>query len=213
MKSLQSIIYEKHSLKILDQLLLPHTSKLVDINNVEDAYQAIKTMQVRGAPAIAIVGCLGLVVDIKDKQFPDNDSLEKYVGEKLDYLVSARPTAVNMKRAADSVKSSLSEWAKASPVNTVKTRLIQLIESMLEKDISDNKAIGRNGAQALIDLNPGVSKLNVLTHCNTGSLATAEYGTALGVIRSLHGANKIGAPGVSYTPEHLSLVSKVAVGS
>ncbi|KAL1460691.1 hypothetical protein WDU94_012648 [Cyamophila willieti] len=190
---LQSIVYDKvkTSLQILDQLLLPHTTKFIDINSVEDAYQAIKTMQVRGAPAIAIVGCLGLVVDVKNKQFSDVTSLQSYIVERLDYLVSARPTAVNMKRAAEDIKTNFMEW-KGNPLDSVKTRLIALIENMLEKDISDNKAIGKYGAQSLIDLNPGVDKLNILTHCNTGSLATAGYGTALGVIRSLHSLDKIG---------------------
>lgn len=109
---LQSIVYDKNSksLKILDQLLLPHTTNFIDITSVQDAYHAIKTMQVRGAPAIAIVGCLGLVVELKDQQFSHIASLVKFVGEKLEYLVSARPTAVNMKQAADSIKSNLQEW-------------------------------------------------------------------------------------------------------
>lgn len=71
-------------------------------------------------------------------------------------------------------------------------RLIEFIEDMLNKDISDNEAIGANGAKAFLELNPGVSNLNILTHCNTGSLATAGYGTALGVIRSLKKMNNIG---------------------
>lgn len=119
---LQSIIYDKGSLKILDQLLLPHTTKFIDVNSVEDAYQAIKTMQVRGAPAIAIVGCLGLVIDIKDKQFTDIVSLYDYVVKKLDYLISARPTAVNMKRAAEDVKINLPAWEKEGTVQSVKSR-------------------------------------------------------------------------------------------
>lgn len=192
---LQSIVYDKNSksLKILDQLLLPHTTNFIDITSVQDAYHAIKTMQVRGAPAIAIVGCLGLVVELKDQQFSHIASLVKFVGEKLEYLVSARPTAVNMKQAADSIKSNLQEWGSTDDsAEKIKSRLIEFIEDMLNKDISDNEAIGANGAKAFLELNPGVSNLNILTHCNTGSLATAGYGTALGVIRSLKKMNNIG---------------------
>lgn len=190
---LQSIVYDKNSqsLKILDQLLLPHTTKFIDITSVQDAYVAIKTMQVRGAPAIAIVGCLGFAVELKDKKFQDKNSLEEFVQKKLEYLVSARPTAVNMKRAADSIIQEWPVWSTLQ-VDEIKTKLIEFIEGMLDKDIADNEAIGANGAQSLIDLNPGVSKLNILTHCNTGSLATAAYGTALGVIRSLKKMDKIG---------------------
>lgn len=192
--SLKSIIYKEDHLKILDQLLLPHRTEYVDIDNIEDAYNAIKTMQVRGAPAIAIVGCLGLVSDIRNKTYPDKISFIKDVEEKLEYLVSARPTAVNMKRASSDVKKEMDEFAKdnGKTETDMKFGIIKLIEKMLEKDISDNENIGNYGAEALININPGVDKLNILTHCNTGSLATAGYGTALGVIRSLQKLNKIG---------------------
>lgn len=99
--SLQSIKYSPGSLEILDQLLLPVQSKYMRVAGVEDGWKAINKMQVRGAPAIAIVGCLSLAVEIHAEQFADKRSLRQEVEGKLNYLVSARPTAVNMKIAAD----------------------------------------------------------------------------------------------------------------
>lgn len=99
--SLQSIKYAAGSLEILDQLLLPGQSKYLRVAGVEDGWKAINKMQVRGAPAIAIVGCLSLAVEIYAEQFADKRSLRQEIEGKLNYLVSARPTAVNMKIAAD----------------------------------------------------------------------------------------------------------------
>lgn len=99
--SLQSIKYTAGSLEILDQLLLPVQSKYLRVAGVEDGWKAINKMQVRGAPAIAIVGCLSLAVELYAEPFADKRSLRQEVEGKLNYLVSARPTAVNMKIAAD----------------------------------------------------------------------------------------------------------------
>lgn len=99
--SLQAIKYTPGTLEILDQLLLPGQSKYLRVTGVEDGWKAINKMQVRGAPAIAIVGCLSLAVEIFPEQYADKKSLRQEVEGKLNYLVSARPTAVNMKIAAD----------------------------------------------------------------------------------------------------------------
>lgn len=99
--SLQAIKYANGQLDILDQLLLPVQSKYIKVTGVEDGWKAINKMQVRGAPAIAIVGCLSLAVEIYGETFTDKKSLRQEIEGKLNYLVSARPTAVNMKVAAD----------------------------------------------------------------------------------------------------------------
>lgn len=99
--TLEAIQYKNGRLRILDQLKLPHESVYVDINGVDDGFQAIRTMQVRGAPAIAIVGCLAFAAELRQKSFSDVENLKIFVQQKLDELVSARPTAVNMKNARD----------------------------------------------------------------------------------------------------------------
>eukprot|EP00099_Drosophila_melanogaster_P010374 NP_001263144.1 uncharacterized protein Dmel_CG11334, isoform C [Drosophila melanogaster] len=199
--SLQSIKYSRGSLEILDQLLLPGQSKYVVVRGVEDGWKVINKMQVRGAPAIAIVGCLSLAVEINPEDFENKKSLRQEIEGKLNYLVSARPTAVNMKIAADELITLANELYKdeAIDVTQMKHRFLDATEAMLKKDIADNRAIGANGAQAILQ---GVAKagkapagstgsVRVLTHCNTGSLATAGYGTALGVVRQLAELGKL----------------------
>lgn len=94
--ALESIRYSNGRLEILDQLLLPAQNKYVSVKGVEDGWKVINRMQVRGAPAIAIVGCLSLAVEIYPEQFEDKKSLRQEIEGKLNYLVSARPTAVNV---------------------------------------------------------------------------------------------------------------------
>uniref|UniRef100_A0A182VZ96 Methylthioribose-1-phosphate isomerase n=1 Tax=Anopheles minimus TaxID=112268 RepID=A0A182VZ96_9DIPT len=183
--TLEAIKYKAGQLQILDQLLLPGESKYISIAGVKEGWNAIHKMQVRGAPAIAIVGCLSLVAEIYDKQYDTKVALEQDVSKHLQYLVTSRPTAVNLKLAADDVKSLAESLLTNETVNVeeMKQEIIKSIEHMLEKDISDNRAIGDNGANVLLK---GIDRpLKLLTHCNTGSLATAGYGTALGVIRSV----------------------------
>ncbi|XP_060801729.1 methylthioribose-1-phosphate isomerase isoform X2 [Amyelois transitella] len=109
------------------------------------------------------------------------------------FLVSARPTAVNIKLAADeliNLANTLCADENVAPAD-FKERFISSIESMLAKDINDNKAIGRFGREAILRNLDGDGQVRLLTHCNTGSLATAGYGTALGVIRSLHESKRL----------------------
>ncbi|XP_044756453.1 methylthioribose-1-phosphate isomerase [Coccinella septempunctata] len=189
--SLRAIKYENNSLEILDQLLLPAQSKYVPIKGVEDGWKAINKMQVRGAPAIAIVGCLSLAIEIQHEKLDSKRDLRQEIEGKLNYLVSSRPTAVNMKKAADELIALANKLYEDEEISleSMKSKFISDIEAMLEADIADNKAIGENGAKEILLKFPGDSLVRILTHCNTGSLATAGYGTALGVIRSLH-ANK-----------------------
>ena len=120
------------------------------------------------------------------------EDLCQVVKEKLDYLITSRPTAVNMQLSAESCIKLSTELSKDDSVDTTaaKEAILKHLEAMLENDIADNLAIGEYGAKDMME-KIGKSKLRVMTHCNTGSLATAGYGTALGVIRSLHKANQL----------------------
>ncbi|XP_006560810.1 methylthioribose-1-phosphate isomerase isoform X2 [Apis mellifera] len=191
--TLQAIKWENGKLEILDQILLPAMSRYISVRGVEDGWKVINNMQVRGAPAIAIVGCLSLATEIKNEKYIDKKNLRQDVEGKLNYLVSARPTAVNMKIAADELIQLANKLSKDETVNVIEMqeRFIKAIEAMLEKDIADNKAIGDYGAQEILKNVSGDNFVRILTHCNTGSLATAGYGTALGVIRSLHKKNSL----------------------
>lgn len=195
--TLEAIRYHNGTLEILDQILLPGETKYIPILGVEDGWKAINKMQVRGAPAIAIVGCLSLAVEISKEEFEKKKTLRREVEGKLNYLVSARPTAVNLKIAADELISLVNALDKDDSISAaeMQARFISEIEVMLEKDLADNKAIGQAGCNlilsSVVSNGNGDYAVRVLTHCNTGSLATAGYGTALGVIRALHAARRL----------------------
>lgn len=178
---LEAIKYKRGRLQILDQLRLPHEQIYIRIKTVHDAWNAIKSMQVRGAPAIAIVAALSLAVQLPSGEgSPLTNDLSlssqvcvRYITEELQYLVTSRPTAVNL---ADAVKKLLevvrtSEAQKGSTSDTVKQAYIEAAEQMLVDDVRDNENIGRYGA-SWIQKNASclskAGKLSVITHCNTG---------------------------------------------
>lgn len=181
---LNAIIYspEKGTLSILDQLLLPHQELYIPITSAEDGWHAIKNMQTRGAPAIAIVAALSLAVELRhpssssDASKLDSSSsaqaVADFVTQKLDYLVTSRPTAVNLADAAGKLKkivraAAASEGASAEGV---REKYCEAAAEMLVADVSDNEGIGKFGAE-WIEKVAGVGsggKVSVLTHCNTG---------------------------------------------
>ncbi|XP_033111902.1 methylthioribose-1-phosphate isomerase-like [Anneissia japonica] len=192
---LEAIRYCSGTLSILNQLLLPDVCEFEEIKNVQDGWNAIKAMKVRGAPAIAIVGCLSLAVDLHNrKKFDTPQILGDFIMDKLEYLKTSRPTAVNMAEAAGRLTMIVKELLNNpnTCVNLLRNRIIKEAEDMLKQDVSDNRNIGKYGADHICQNSPDpTSKACVLTHCNTGSLATAGYGTALGVIRALHESAKL----------------------
>lgn len=198
--NLQSLKFsggDKPTLSVLDQLLIPQEKKYVDIPDVEAAWAVIRSMQIRGAPLIAIVALLGLSVDLNsnpktiaalEQIQDDGDAVMKLIYDKLDYLATSRPTAVNLFNAIAEVKGILEDTKKNAAGNdsNMKDVLCQAVlkhtEFMLERDVADNKSIGKFGAQAILKNKPADQKVNIVTICNTGSLATAGFGTALGVV-------------------------------
>eukprot|EP00056_Hartaetosiga_gracilis_P014257 m.240122 g.240122 ORF g.240122 m.240122 type:complete len:364 (+) comp14541_c0_seq1:39-1130(+) len=193
MSKLLSIKYEDGKLSIINQLKLPLTTEYDDITGVQDGWDAIREMRVRGAPAIAIVAALSVAVELRKKTFEDVDAVVSFVGESLNHLRTSRPTAVNLFEAATRLEklcAQLSSVADAS-VKSVVDGLLTEIEGMMAADIADNRAIGKHGAEAILSHVKEGENVHILTHCNTGSLATAQYGTALGVIRALHEQGKL----------------------
>lgn len=185
---LQSICYAHGALRLLDQRKLPLEIVYLDIKNAADGWNAIRDMVVRGAPAIAISAALSLAVEVFHLDFTGNSSdAAFFLIDKLEYLVSSRPTAVNLSDAATKLRNLALKVAEtATEAKIVFQAYIDASEHMLIDDVNSNKAIGFNGA---IDIQAKLNdskRISVLTHCNTGSLATAGYGTALGVIRTLH---------------------------
>ncbi|CAF2158080.1 unnamed protein product [Brassica rapa] len=189
--TLKSICYKPGSLQLLDQQRkLPLETTYLEIRDAADGWSAIQEMVVRGAPAIAIAAALSLAVEVSNFSGFDGSSAEAvtFLENKLDYLVSSRPTAVNLADAALKLKQVIANAlaSSAAEPNSIFKAYIEAAENMLEDDVASNKAIGTFGSSLLRQQAKNPDKLSVLTHCNTGSLATAGYGTALGVIRALH---------------------------
>lgn len=166
------------TLEILDQLLLPHESVYETIETCEEAHDAIKKMKVRGAPAIAIVAALALAVEIgiqlhSGKIVESTDEIRDRIGNRLEYLKTSRPTAVNLGDAVGKLKIVAKKAAldRDSTGQIVAERYIAAAEVMLVDDLSDNKAIGEHGARWIQDNTPAGLKgqgVKILTHCNTG---------------------------------------------
>ena len=182
---LQAIKYDGESLQILDQLKLPHNTLYIPIRTCEDAHAAIREMKVRGAPAIALVAVLGLAVELATTSKSVND-LRQHIHDRLDYLVTSRPTAVNLHDAAQKLKRVVDGAG-----GDVAAAYRQAAERMLKADVEDNLNIGRHGADFILRHATDTTNISIVTICNTGSLATAGYGTAYSVVNNLHTRSRL----------------------
>jgi len=181
--TVRTLFLKKNTLKILDQWLLPSKIYYITCRTYKDVYQCIKDMAVRGAPAIGVAAGYGMYLASVEKKFKNVSELKKYLQIAGKYLVSARPTAVNLFWAVERMKRIVR--SPESGVRSLRKNLLQEANKIYYEDISINKKIGANGAK-LIKKNS-----TVLTHCNAGALATAGWGTALGVIRTAYKKGKI----------------------
>ncbi|MCX7999865.1 MAG: S-methyl-5-thioribose-1-phosphate isomerase, partial [Leptospiraceae bacterium] len=180
--NVKSITWQTHSLVLLDQRKLPKQISYLEIKSLEEAIQSIQNMVVRGAPAIAIVGMYGFVLYLKSLHSKPSWN---EVLQNLSKLESSRPTAVNLKLAIEKfINSFQSIWYSLDYFELVqKAEEFALNEE--KEDIQTNQKISENGANLFGNPRP----LNLLTYCNTGAIATAGIGTALGIIRELHKRN------------------------
>ncbi len=176
-KSYKTIWFENNLVKIIDQTKLPHQFIVKGLKTVQDAINAIKTMEVRGAPLIGATAAYGLVLSIIEK----NDlSFLKKSGEDL---IASRPTAINLKWAVDRMMKKL------TGVNDKDILKIALDEAkaITEEDEKFCKNIGLNGLKIIEDIaNKKKDTVNILTHCNAGWLATIDWGTATSPIYHAH---------------------------
>lgn len=189
--TLEAIRYTRGSLALLDQLQLPHTFSYESIESCEQGFEAIKSMKVRGAPAIAIAAGLTLAVEALKRReaFATPVEAAVYLRERLSFLARSRPTAVNLFEAITRFRLRIDAilprlGADRAGAAALVDDFILAAEALFAQDVADNKSIGKHGADAFQAQKS--SGLKILTHCNTGSLATAAYGTALGVIRALN---------------------------
>jgi len=177
MKIPETLYLEDNALVILDQTLLPNKIEYVHLTTLEEIWQAIKTLQVRGAPAIGIAAAMGLCVHMK--HFATcGCTIEAFITEfdrACEYLSSSRPTAVNLnwglKQMAETLKAN-----KEKTVSEIVEILYQTAKKINDDDTEVCRLIGEHGLSLL------KPKMGILTHCNAGSLATSKYGTALAPI-------------------------------
>lgn len=162
-------------IKLIDQTLLPNELKYVYCDDKESIFHAIKTLMVRGAPAIGIAAAMGTVVGIKNSKSEDFESFFREMKEVTSCLGSSRPTAVNLfwglKRMEDTAQKN-----SHKPVSEIKRILLNEAKTILEEDKAICRKIGENGESLLEDGSC------VITHCNAGGLATGDYGTALAIM-------------------------------
>ncbi|KAI9903511.1 hypothetical protein N3K66_000040 [Trichothecium roseum] len=193
MSTLQAVKYTRGSLQVLDQLRLPHDFHYDEVTNRTEAFDSIKSMRVRGAPAIAIVAALGLATELHNnpEKIPEGN-VTGYIDEALDYLESSRPTAVDLGNAVRSLKARIREADVKDRESAVKA-FVEASETIFEKDLKTNLAIGDHGSEWLRKVTGASPEapISVLTHCNTGSLATSGHGTALGIIRTLQANSQL----------------------
>jgi methylthioribose-1-phosphate isomerase len=175
---IQPIAIDGDVVTIIDQTLLPVEERRIAIETVEAMWEAIRSLRVRGAPAIGIAAAFGLDIAARGSTATDRDAFLADLTDARDHLATARPTAVNLVWALDRVM----ERAAADPATDVaqlRERVRAEALALLEEDLAAGRAIGEHGARLLRE---GA----VLTHCNAGGLATAGYGTALAPIYVAH---------------------------
>lgn len=178
--TIRAIQWRDNQLVLLDQRKLPHEQTHLKLNTVQDVADAIRNMVVRGAPAIGITAAYGIVIASRNRFSENPTGWKDNIKADLEILSQSRPTAVNLFWAINRMDSII-KGIDGDPV----PRLLQEAHAILEEDIAANKTMGEKGA-ALIEPGSGV-----LTHCNTGSLATGGFGTALGVIRTAWAQGKL----------------------
>ncbi|NQU25964.1 MAG: S-methyl-5-thioribose-1-phosphate isomerase [Candidatus Nealsonbacteria bacterium] len=162
-------------LRMIDQTLLPGEFKEIDCRDVESVWEAIKMLRTRGAPAIGIAAAYGVCVGMQTAAGKEESAWFKRLDEVADYLATSRPTAVNLFWALDRMKrTAVALRGSKTPVEIAEALLAEA-RAVNEEDRQICREIGRHGAELLAD------GMGVLTHCNAGGLATADYGTALAV--------------------------------
>ena len=183
MEKIRTIEWKNNHVMMIDQRLLPHQEIFVQCKTYKDIACAIQTMVIRGAPAIGVAAAMGIALGVKKSKAKNYSSLKKEILKIYEILYASRPTAVNLRWGLERMKK-LFYSLKNTSLEKIKLTLEKEALYIYEEDIKINRKMGANGKQFIQD------GFNVMTYCNTGALATAGYGTALGVIRAAHEEGK-----------------------
>lgn len=176
-------------LRLLDQTLLPVETRWLDVCDVPTLYEAIQMLRVRGAPAIGVSAAYGTVLGMQEVPATDGSTWIAALQKITAHLSTARPTAVNLAWACERMLAAGQLIAKKQPTAEWLPALLAEAHAIRDEDAAMCRAIGRHGADLLRGLNLP-EEAGLLTHCNAGTLAVSEYGTALAPIYTLHEAGQ-----------------------
>jgi len=179
----ETLRWNNGRLELIDQRVLPAHFEYIAYDSAAAVAEGIRSMVVRGAPAIGCTAAYGVALEAHRLQPLDKTEFDRWLDDGIDILAKSRPTAVNLFWALDRMKR-VWDRVKTQPNNEVADRLLKEAHDITAEDIRINKAMGEYGAAYIPD------GARVLTHCNAGALATAGHGTALGVIRSARDQGK-----------------------
>jgi len=166
---------------MIDQTKLPGTLEFVTYSDFNQIAEAIRTLVVRGAPAIGVSGAFGLALAALQSNAKEKDELINYLENAKKILFETRPTAVNLSWGLDKI---MQVAKNAENVDEIRKSVVEAAKQMAEDDIKTNMSMGKNGSELFNDND------TIMTHCNAGALATVGYGTALGVIRATKDSGK-----------------------
>src|SRR2546429_4166902 len=174
---IHTLEWTESGVRFIDQTKLPNEEVYVTCTTHEQVADVIRNMVVRGAPAIGVSAAMGIALGVKNSHAESAGDLKRDFDQACDVISKTRPTAVNLFWAIRRMQEKF-ERIRIRPIPQIKQTLIEEAQHMHAEDIAANQAMGRHGATLM------PSEGGVLTHCNAGALATAGYGTALGVIRA-----------------------------
>jgi methylthioribose-1-phosphate isomerase len=174
---IQTLEWTEQGVRFIDQTKLPTEETYVTCKTYEQVAEAIRTMVVRGAPAIGVAAAMGIALGAQNSKAETVGDLKRDLDQICDVIGKTRPTAVNLFWAIRRMQEKF-ERVRIRPIAQIRRDLVEESQRMHAEDIAANQAMGRHGATLM------PSEGGVLTHCNAGALATAGYGTALGVIRA-----------------------------
>ena len=179
--TLKTLEWKNNSVIMIDQTKLPNTLEFVTYTDFNQIADAIRTLVVRGAPAIGVSGAFGLALAALQSNAKEKDELINYLENAEKVLFETRPTAVNL---AWGLQKIMQVAKRADTVDEIRNSVVETAKKMADEDIQINMTLGKNGSELFNDNDI------IMTHCNAGALATVGYGTALGVIRATKESGK-----------------------
>ena len=179
--TLKTVEWKDKSVVMIDQTKLPDELIFVTYTDYNDVANAIKTLVIRGAPAIGVAGAFGLALAALQSKATTKEDIIKDLEQAKKILFETRPTAVNL---AWGLNKMMNVSKNCQNTDEIKKSIVEAATTLAEDDVKINKAMGKNGAE-LFDNND-----TIMTHCNAGALATVAYGTALGVVRAIKESGK-----------------------